>query len=82
MHKTQPKIILLVTARIQHQIDVVGPTFGSYSHQQLAGQGYDLSAFVIDWGGPQRGPVGRVAAGYAQEKTCCSPFAALRVVAA
>jgi transposase len=40
---------LLVTARVQHQIDVVGPPFGSYSHQRRAGQGYDLSAFVIDW---------------------------------
>ena len=40
---------LLVTAQTQHQIDVVGPPFGSYSHQRRAGQGYDLSAFVIDW---------------------------------
>jgi transposase len=40
---------LLVTAQTQHQIDVIGPPFGSYSHQRRAGQGYDLSAFVIDW---------------------------------
>jgi transposase len=40
---------LLVTAHTQHQIDVVGPTFGSYSHQRRAGQGDDVSAFVIDW---------------------------------
>jgi DDE family transposase len=40
---------LLVTAHTQHQIDVVGPPFGSYSHQRRAGQGYDLSAFVINW---------------------------------
>jgi transposase len=40
---------LLVTAQTEHQIDVVGPTFGSYSHQRLEGQGYDLSAFVLDW---------------------------------
>jgi transposase len=40
---------LLVTAQVQHQIDVVGPAFGSYSRQRRAGQGYDLSAFVIDW---------------------------------
>jgi transposase len=40
---------LLVTAHTQHQIDVVGPPFGSYSHQRRAGQGDDLSAFVIDW---------------------------------
>jgi len=40
---------LLVTAQTQHQIDVVGPPFGSYSRQRLAGQGYDLQAFVIDW---------------------------------
>jgi transposase len=40
---------LLVTAQTEHQIDVVGPTFGSYSHQRRAGQGYDLGAFVIDW---------------------------------
>jgi transposase len=40
---------LLVTAQTRHQIDVVGPPFGSYSRQRLAGQGYDLSAFEIDW---------------------------------
>jgi transposase len=40
---------LLVTAHTQHQIDVVGPALGSYSHQRRAGQGYDLSAFVINW---------------------------------
>jgi transposase len=40
---------LLVTAQTQHQIDVVGPAFGSYSRQRLAGQGYDLQAFVLDW---------------------------------
>jgi transposase len=44
---------LLVTAQTQHQIDVVGPPFGSYSRQRLAGQGYDLQAFVIDWEGEQ-----------------------------
>jgi len=51
---------LLVTAHTQHQIDVVGPPFGSYSHQRRAGQGYDLSAFVIDWEAQQaRCPQGR-----------------------
>jgi transposase len=40
---------LLVTAQAQHQIEVVGPTFGSYSRQRREGQGYDLAAFVIDW---------------------------------
>jgi transposase len=40
---------LLVTAQTAHQVDVVGPPFGSYSHQRRAGQGYDLSAFGIDW---------------------------------
>jgi transposase len=40
---------LLVTAQTLHQIDVVGPPFGSYSHQRRAGEGYDLSAFVLDW---------------------------------
>jgi transposase len=40
---------LLVTAQTEHQIDVVGPTFGSYSRQRLVGRGYDLSAFMIDW---------------------------------
>jgi len=39
----------LVTAQRQHQIDVVGPPFGSYSWQHQIGQGYDLQAFVIDW---------------------------------
>ena len=40
---------LLVTAQTNHQIDVVGPTFGSYSHQRRAREGYDLSACRIDW---------------------------------
>jgi transposase len=40
---------LLVSARTQHDVDVVGPTFGSYSRQRIAGRGYDLHAFVIDW---------------------------------
>jgi transposase len=40
---------MLVTAQTAHQIDVVGPTFGSYSHQRRAGHGYDLGAFVIEW---------------------------------
>jgi DDE family transposase len=44
---------LLVTAQTQHQIDVVGPPFGSYSHQWRVGQGYDLSAFEIDWAAKQ-----------------------------
>jgi transposase len=39
----------LVTAQAQHQVDVVGPAFGSYSRQHHTGQGYDLQAFVIDW---------------------------------
>jgi transposase len=40
---------LLVTAQTQHQIDVIGPPFGSYSRQRREGEGYDLQAFVIDW---------------------------------
>jgi transposase len=40
---------LLVTAQTQHQIDVIGPPFGSYSRQQREGVGYDLQAFSLDW---------------------------------
>jgi transposase len=40
---------LLVTAQTQHQIDVIGPPFGSYSRQRREGRGYDLQAFVINW---------------------------------
>jgi transposase len=40
---------LLVTARTAHQVDVIGPAFGSYSRQRRAGQGYDLDALLIDW---------------------------------
>ena len=43
----------LVTARTQHQVDVVGPAFGSYSRQHQTGQGYDLQAFVLDWDAQQ-----------------------------
>jgi transposase len=38
----------LVTAQ-QHQVDVVGPPFGSYSWQHKITHGYDLQAFVLDW---------------------------------
>jgi transposase len=38
----------LVTAQ-QHQIDVVGPPFGSYSWQHKMKHGYALQAFVLDW---------------------------------
>jgi transposase len=44
---------LLVTAQTRHQVDVIGPPFGSYSHQRLTGQGYDLRAFTIDWAAEQ-----------------------------
>jgi transposase len=40
---------LLVTAQTQHQIDVIGPPFGSSSRQRREGEGDDLQAFVIDW---------------------------------
>jgi transposase len=40
---------LLVTAQTQHQIEVIGPPFGSYSWQYQTGQGYDLQAFALDW---------------------------------
>jgi len=43
----------LVTAPRQHQIDVVGPPFGSYSWQHQIGQGYGLQAFSIAWEAPQ-----------------------------
>jgi hypothetical protein len=40
---------LLVTAQTQHQIDVIGPPFGSYIRQRREGAGYALQAVVIDW---------------------------------
>jgi transposase len=40
---------LLVTTQTPHQIDVVGPPFGSYSRQWREGKGYNLQALVIDW---------------------------------
>jgi transposase len=42
----------LVTAQ-QHQVDVVGPPFGSYSWQHKIAHGYDLQAFVLDWDAQQ-----------------------------
>jgi transposase len=39
---------LLVTAQTPHQIDVVGPPFGSYRRPWREAQGDDLQAFVID----------------------------------
>ena len=40
---------LLVSAERDHNVDVVGPPVGSFSRQRIAGQGYDLHTFVIDW---------------------------------
>jgi transposase len=40
---------LLVTAQSTHQIEVLGPPFGSYSQQRRARDGYDLGTFLIDW---------------------------------
>ena len=40
---------LLASAQRLHQIDVIGPPFGSYSRQQRAGQGYAVDAFILDW---------------------------------
>jgi transposase len=54
---------LLVTAQTQHQIDVMGPPFGSYSRQRREGEGYDLQAFVINWEAQQaRCPQGHTSA--------------------
>jgi transposase len=43
---------VLVTAP-QHQIEVVGPPFGSYSWQHTMAHGDDVQAFVVDWDAPQ-----------------------------
>ena len=39
---------LLVTAQTPHQIDVVGPPFGSYRRQGREGHGDDRQAFGLD----------------------------------
>jgi transposase len=39
----------LASAQRLHQIDVIGPPFGSYSRQRRAGTGYALDAFILDW---------------------------------
>jgi transposase len=39
----------VVSAQTPHQIDVMGPPFGSYRRQRREGQGDDLQAFVLDW---------------------------------
>jgi transposase len=40
---------LLASAQRLHQIEVIGPPFGSYSRQHRAGQGYGIDAFTLDW---------------------------------
>jgi transposase len=40
---------LLVSGPRKHQIDVVGPPWGSSSRQHREHLGYDLHSFVIDW---------------------------------
>jgi transposase len=44
---------LLDSAQRLHQIDVIGPPFGSYSRQHRAGQGYGVDAFTLDWAAQQ-----------------------------
>jgi transposase len=44
---------LLASAQRLHQIDVLGPPFGSYSRQYRAGQGYGIDAFTLDWAAQQ-----------------------------
>ena len=36
-------------AQTPHQIELIGPLFGSYSRQWREGKGDNLQAFVIDW---------------------------------
>jgi transposase len=40
---------LLVSSPQEHQIDLVGPVRTDVSWQARAGQGYDSSAFRVDW---------------------------------
>lgn len=44
---------LLASAQRLHQIEVIGPPFGSYSQQHQAGRGYGLEAFTLDWAAHQ-----------------------------
>jgi transposase len=40
---------LLVSSPTQHQVELVGPVRTDVSWQARAGQGYDISAFGVDW---------------------------------
>ena len=40
---------LLVSSLKEHQVDLVGPVRTDVSWQARAGQGYDISAFAVDW---------------------------------
>ena len=40
---------LLVSSPTEHQVDLVGPVRTDVSWQARAGQGYDISAFRVDW---------------------------------
>ena len=40
---------LLVSSSQEYQIDLVGPVRTDVSWHALAGQGYDISAFTVDW---------------------------------
>ena len=42
---------LLLDAKAEHDIELVGPVRPDVSWQAKAGQGYDISAFAIDWAG-------------------------------
>jgi transposase len=67
----------LVTAQTTRQIDVVGPTFSSYSRQRRESQGDDLSAFVLDWEAKQaRCPQGQTSVTWTPGRDgSCDPLA-------
>lgn len=40
---------IVVNSRSEHGIEVIGPVLTDTSWQAMAGQGFDISAFTIDW---------------------------------
>ena len=44
-----PDAELLVSSRVTHALDLVGPVHRDTSWQAQAGQGFDLASFAVDW---------------------------------
>ncbi|WP_188717366.1 IS1182 family transposase [Paracoccus acridae] len=60
---------LLVASRVSYALELLGPALPDSSRQAQAGQGFDLSAFTIDWSERiARCPAGQISQSWKEER--------------